>query len=99
MAISLFSFNFRLGPWEGCLNLNFDQIELAPGFAAVCTRDHLGILWVETLSRTRLHAPLPTHLRERSFMPMLFFPSLLGLCSKSSPSRGWRFEIVCRWES
>ena len=45
MAISLFSFNFRLGPWEGCLNLNFDQIELAPGFAAVCTRDHLGILW------------------------------------------------------
>lgn len=45
MANSLFSFNFRLGPWEGCLNLNFDQIELAPGFAAVCTRDHLGILW------------------------------------------------------
>jgi hypothetical protein len=45
VAISLFSFNFRLGPWEGCLNLNFDQIELAPGFAAVCTRDHLGILW------------------------------------------------------
>jgi hypothetical protein len=42
---SLFSFNFRLGPWEGCLNLNFDQVELAPGFAAVCTRDHLGILW------------------------------------------------------
>ena len=45
MAISLFSFNFRLGPWESCLNLNFDQVELAPGFAAVCTRDHLGILW------------------------------------------------------
>lgn len=45
MANSLFSFNFRLGPWEGCLNLNFDQIELAPGFAAVCTRDQLGILW------------------------------------------------------
>ena len=45
MAIGLFSFDFRLGPWEGCLNLNFDQVELAPGFAAVCTRDHLGILW------------------------------------------------------
>jgi hypothetical protein len=45
MTMSLFSFNFRLGPWEGCLNLNFDQVELAPGFAAVCTRDHLGILW------------------------------------------------------
>ena len=43
---SLFSFNFRLGPWEGCLNLNFDQTEFAPGFAAVCTRDHLGVLWV-----------------------------------------------------
>ncbi len=42
---SLFAFNFRLGPWEGCLNLNFDQVELAPGFAAVCTRDQLGLLW------------------------------------------------------
>lgn len=42
---SLFSFDFRLGPWEGCLNLNFDHIALAPHFAAVCTRDHLGILW------------------------------------------------------
>jgi len=42
---SLFFFDFRLGPWEGCLNLNFDQVQLAPGFSAVCTRDHLGILW------------------------------------------------------
>jgi hypothetical protein len=69
VAISLFSFNFRLGPWEGCLNLNFDQIELAPGFAAVCTRDHLGILWsgdheqneiarttAYTLARALIHA-------------------------------------------
>ena len=45
MPTSLFSFNFRLGPWEGCLNLNFDQEELAPGFQAVCTRDQLSILW------------------------------------------------------
>lgn len=45
MTHSLFAFNFRLGPWENCLNLNFDQVELAPAFAAVCTRDHLGILW------------------------------------------------------
>jgi hypothetical protein len=45
VASSLFSFNFRLSPWEGCLNLNFDHIGLAPDFAAVCTRDHLGILW------------------------------------------------------
>lgn len=45
MTHSLFAFNFRLGTWESCLNLNFDQVELAAGFAAVCTRDHLGILW------------------------------------------------------
>src|SRR5581483_11126436 len=45
MSTSLFCFNFRLTPWEGCLNLNFDQEELAPGFGAVCTRDHLAILW------------------------------------------------------
>jgi len=69
VASSLFSFNFRLGPWEGSLNLNFDQIELAPGFAAVCTRDHLGILWggdpqqneiaratAYTLARALIHA-------------------------------------------
>jgi hypothetical protein len=69
VANSLFSFNFRLGPWEGCLNLNFDQIELAPGYAAVCTRDHLGILWrgdpqqneiaratAYTLARALIHA-------------------------------------------
>jgi hypothetical protein len=69
VASSLFSFNFRLGPWEGCLNLNFGQIELAPGFAAVCTRDHLGILWggdpqqfeiaratAYTLARALIHA-------------------------------------------
>jgi hypothetical protein len=42
---SLFFFNFRLSPWEGCLNLNFDQEALAPDFFVVCTRDHLGILW------------------------------------------------------
>lgn len=45
MANSLFTFNFRLGPWESCLNLNFHQVELAPGFGAVCTRDHLGVFW------------------------------------------------------
>jgi hypothetical protein len=69
MPISLFSFNFRLGPWEGCLNLNFDQEALAPGFQAVCTRDQLSILWTgdpqqnETaramayiLARTLVHA-------------------------------------------
>src|SRR5258706_16052861 len=46
MSLSLFSFNFRLGPWEGCLNLNFDQELLARGFEAVCMRDQLAILWV-----------------------------------------------------
>jgi hypothetical protein len=69
MPTSLFSFNFRLGPWEGCLNLNFDQEVLAPGFDAVCTRDQLGILWAGdpkqnetaratayTLARTLVHA-------------------------------------------
>jgi len=45
MTTSLFAFNFRLGPWESCLNLNFHQVELAPGFGAVCTRDHLAIFW------------------------------------------------------
>ena len=45
MVSSLFSFNFRLSPWDGCLNLNVDHIGLAAGFAAVRTRDHLGILW------------------------------------------------------
>ena len=45
MVSSLFSFNFRIGPWDGCLNLNFANVKLAPGFAAVCTRDHLGIIW------------------------------------------------------
>ena len=43
---SLFKFNFRLGPWESCINLNFSQVELAPGFGAVCTRDQLGVFWV-----------------------------------------------------
>ena len=69
MPTILFSFNFRLGPWEGCLNLNFDQEVLAPGFGAVCTRDQLGILWAGnpqqneaaratayTLARTLVHA-------------------------------------------
>jgi hypothetical protein len=55
--------------WEGCLNLNFDQEVLAPGFGAVCTRDQLGILWAGnpqqneaaratayTLARTLVHA-------------------------------------------
>lgn len=46
MSDSLFCFNFRLTPWEGCLNLSFDKEELAPGFGTVCTRDHLAILWV-----------------------------------------------------
>lgn len=46
MPRSLFTFNFRLGPWEACLNLNFHQKELAPGFGAVCTRDQLGVFWV-----------------------------------------------------
>ena len=66
---SLFFFSFRLSPWDGCLNLNFDQIGLAPDFAAVCTRDHLGILWygdpkhyttahaqAATLARALIHA-------------------------------------------
>jgi hypothetical protein len=43
---SLFAFNFRLSPWEACLNLNFHQAELAPGFGAVCTRDQLAVFWV-----------------------------------------------------
>lgn len=45
MAPSQFAFNFRLSPWENCLNLNFDNVQLAPGFGAVCTRDYLGIFW------------------------------------------------------
>lgn len=69
MTTSLFAFNFRLGPWESCINLNFDQVQLAPGFGAVCTRDQLGILWsgdpqqfdraretVNALARTLIHA-------------------------------------------
>jgi hypothetical protein len=43
---SLFNFSFRISPWEGCLNLNFDNESFHNGFNAVCTRDHLGILWV-----------------------------------------------------
>ncbi len=51
MAQSLFVFQFRLLPWEGCLNLNFENMELARGFRrlthgfkAVCTRDQLWLL-------------------------------------------------------
>jgi len=40
---SYFTFTFRLRPWEYCLHLNFDRRELAPGFGAVCVRDHLWI--------------------------------------------------------
>lgn len=46
MPRSLFAFTFRLSPWEGCLNLNFDQKELAPDFWAVCTRDQLVVFWL-----------------------------------------------------
>jgi hypothetical protein len=45
MAQSQFAFNFRLTPWENCLNLNFHGVQLAPRFGAVCTRDFLGIFW------------------------------------------------------
>ena len=41
---SLFAFNFQLIPYEACLNLNVDELRLAPGFDAVCTRDRLVIL-------------------------------------------------------
>jgi len=44
MAPSLFVFQFRLLPWEGCLNLNFENMQLTQGFRAVCTRDQLGLL-------------------------------------------------------
>ncbi len=51
MAQSLFVFQFRLLPWEGCLNLNFENMQLAQGFrrlthdfGAVCTRDQLWLL-------------------------------------------------------
>lgn len=43
MATSYFSFHFRLLPWEACLHLNFDQVLLAEGVGAVCTRDQLGL--------------------------------------------------------
>lgn len=69
MTSSLFTFNFRLGPWEGCLNLNFDHVDLASGFDAVCTREQLGIIWrgnpaesevaratAYSLARTLVHA-------------------------------------------
>lgn len=44
MPTSYFEFRFRLMPWELCLNLNFDRVQLAPGIGAVCTRDQLGII-------------------------------------------------------
>jgi len=66
---STFFFSFRLSPWAGCLNLNFDQVELVVEFAAACTRDQLGILWygdkthfdtaqaqASTLARALIHA-------------------------------------------
>ena len=68
MGYSLFTFNFRLGPWESCINLNFSQVELAPGFGAVCTRDQLGVFWVgepqffdETRDNARLLARSLVH--------------------------------------
>src|SRR5689334_14193464 len=45
MSISFFSFNFRLMPWEACINLNFDGVQLSNGFGAVCVRDQLSVLW------------------------------------------------------
>lgn len=69
MSTSVFSFNFRLVPWEGCLGLNFDSLQLAPGFSAVCVRDQLSLLWsgdpssndqaratAHTLARRLVHA-------------------------------------------
>lgn len=46
MEPSFFNFRFRLLPWEACLNLNFDRLELPLGAGAVCTRDELGLVMV-----------------------------------------------------
>jgi hypothetical protein len=43
MPPSFFNFHFRLLPWELCLNLNFQGVQLAEDVGAVCTRDHLGL--------------------------------------------------------
>jgi hypothetical protein len=45
MSRSLFTFTFRLSPWEACLNLNFHEQYLAPDCGVVCTRDQLLLLW------------------------------------------------------
>ena len=85
---SLFSFDFRLGPWEGCLNLNFDHIALAPHFAAVCTRDHLGILWRGDPQDNEIARARAYFLARALIHADAFFRSLLALCLKSNPSRG-----------
>lgn len=44
MQSSLFLFQFRLSPWDACVNLNFANLGLIPEqFHAVCTRDLLGL--------------------------------------------------------
>lgn len=45
MTRSHFTFTFRISPREHCLHLNFQNIEFATGFKAVCIRDYLGIVW------------------------------------------------------
>src|SRR5262245_37319035 len=44
MDSSLFLFQFRLSPWDACVELNFQNLALLPNqFHAVCTRDLLGL--------------------------------------------------------
>jgi hypothetical protein len=44
MQSSLFLFQYRLYPWEACVNFNFENLALLPNqFLSVCTRDLLGI--------------------------------------------------------
>jgi hypothetical protein len=48
---SLFAFEFHMTPWEACLQVNFDNVRLAPDFIAACTRDHLSLMTTLTEPR------------------------------------------------